>query len=516
MPPAIRSLVACLLLLLSTGTPLAAQDEAPPLAAPKADPWDSLAVGDRVRITLTNGNRFTGEVKKLTAEKVTLHLVSDTGLTEGTMAIPRAQVAKVLVLRKLDAAEAAAAAGERDAARERVFREFADAAAAALERGDSATAIERARSALGLRPGDDDLRHLLAKALVHRSAQLVERNEFDSSIVHAREAADLFPADPECQAAYGCALSCARRYAEALDPLRRALTLDSQASDLYPWLAGAEYWLDDLEEAASTIDRGLKVKPGQAELLALRAKVARELEQASSMAVSGSRYFQIRYKAVDDPTVGNSVLDVCERAHADYAPALGALPSPVRIIIHGEDEYRALVGADWMLGHYSESEHRIHVPVKNFAQHQGDITETIRHELVHAMVDARSSNCPRWLHEGLAQNFSGEVPPARAVEAGQAIGRAVREGKMPRLQELDAAWNANMANHDFTVTFYLSAHSFVRHLMDLKGTEVVGEILRGMESGQSATDAIGSAMGSDFAAVEDGWRESLAGAGGGH
>lgn len=509
------ALFAVPVLAFCAPAPLSAQDDPPSSDSPPvSDPWDALAVGDRVKITLTNGNSFTGDVRRVVADRVTLHIVSESGLSEGTMALPRARVANVLVLRKLDAAEEAAAAGEREAAREKTFREFADAASAALEKGDSATAIERARSALGLRPGDDDLRRLLAQALIHRSARLAEGNDANGAVAHAREAADLFPADPRCQAALGCSLSAARRYGEALDPLRRALTLDSQDAELYPWLAGAEYWLDDLEDAAITIERGLTVAPSSPELLSLRARVTQELQQSASMAMSASRNFQIRFKSVDDPNVGRSVLGICEGAHEEYTPVLGALPSPVRIIVHGEDEYRALVGTGWMLGHFSEAERRIHVPVKNLDQHLADVTETIRHELVHAMVDSRTSNCPRWLHEGLAQNFSGEVAAGRVERARRGLAQAVQEGKMPSLQALEAGWDANMANPDFATMFYLIAHAFVRHLMDRKGLEVVGEILKGMESGQTAESAIGAAMGAGFAEVEEEWHASLSRGGG--
>src|SRR5690606_35507526 len=74
------------------------------------------------------------------------------------------------------------------------------------------------------------------------------------------------------------------------------------------------------------------------------------------------------------------------------------------VIVQALESYRRATGAaEWSGGRYDG---RIHIAVPPSGQADEYVRETFAHEFVHACL-ARKGSWPAWLHEGLAQQFSG-------------------------------------------------------------------------------------------------------------
>ena len=70
---------------------------------------------------------------------------------------------------------------------------------------------------------------------------------------------------------------------------------------------------------------------------------------------------------------------------------------------------------EWVAGVYDG---RVRIPLDDL---YGDthLSDTVRHELVHAFVDRLSTRCPAWLNEGLAQWVEGEDLDRAAKRLGR-------------------------------------------------------------------------------------------------
>jgi hypothetical protein len=114
------------------------------------------------------------------------------------------------------------------------------------------------------------------------------------------------------------------------------------------------------------------------------------------------------------------------------------------------------------------------------------LRRTLRHELVHATVDAEAPSLvlPAWLHEGLAEWFEsrgGGGGGHLTAHGWSALSRAAREGTLPSLAALSAPTLAHLEPRAAGVA-YLYAHGLVDHLARRRGEDalrrLVEEIVR--------------------------------------
>ena len=111
----------------------------------------------------------------------------------------------------------------------------------------------------------------------------------------------------------------------------------------------------------------------------------------------------------------------------------------VAILLSREAYLKTTGAAEWSGGSFDG---RIKVAV-----HEKPIGENTRrilaHEMVHACL-ASTGEWPAWLHEGLAQKYSGEV---RAEAWRQRVHQMAREGTLPRLDRMSQTWSRMSSDH---------------------------------------------------------------------
>jgi len=101
------------------------------------------------------------------------------------------------------------------------------------------------------------------------------------------------------------------------------------------------------------------------------------------------------------------------RARDDLAQTLGVPPPPhVTIRFHATtDDYERATGRAWFTsGAYVDGE--LHLLPLATLRDRALLDRTIRHELVHLLIDAPLASRPAWVREGAAIYFAGGPPPA--------------------------------------------------------------------------------------------------------
>lgn len=481
--------------------------------------WEKMSVNSRIRVNLKNGNKFEGLLVKKEENRLRLKLPSANGLSESTMGIDKGQIVRIKIVREAGAPDSAAEIEEAkgaEASREEEFR-AAMAEAGGSGRGclETPKTIEAARRALSIHPENAKAKELLAEALcrgaedgVGPADSMAEREEI--RIDAGREAVELLPESERCRMVLGIALVSAGRREEAVEHFRRATELSPKSIDAWGRYAATLYDLDRLEAASSAVDRGLQLgDPSTSRLLPLRVLITHELGESAAPPPVASKHFQARLKSLEDPTIAKSILGICEEAHTEYAPLLGELAAPLQIVVHGQEEYHEMMGTWFVLGHYNPNEDRIHVPAMNFGAHEPQLRLTLRHELIHAMVHARTSNCPRWLNEGLAQNLSSERFPFDLAALRARLNELYEAGDLPFLAQMEIDWVAQGVTFESAQMFYAASQDFVAYLLSLRGKEFISTLLKELAGGGRAEQAISKAAGADVAELERVWRANL-------
>jgi hypothetical protein len=134
-----------------------------------------------------------------------------------------------------------------------------------------------------------------------------------------------------------------------------------------------------------------------------------------------------------------------DAAFPRIAQALRASPSdPIAVILYTDKQFRDVTRAPaWSGGLYDG---RIRIPVAGAVRTPALFNEVLVHELTHAMIASLASRgVPTWLHEGLAQYFSG-------VDATAARRRIAKGQSVIRLEDLEGSFE-DFSDADATLAY---------------------------------------------------------------
>jgi len=131
------------------------------------------------------------------------------------------------------------------------------------------------------------------------------------------------------------------------------------------------------------------------------------------------------------------------------------------------------------------------------------IQKTFTHELCHIMVGSvfPDSSPPRWLQEGVAMLFAGEMRPSDQA----ALVRAAAGGSLLPLAEITRRWPTSSRHAHLA---YLQSVDFVAYL-SRQGDGVLAQVIQEMSRGRTLETAVASATGRPLGEIEVSWRKRL-------
>ncbi len=307
-----------------------------------------------------------------------------------------------------------------------------------------------------------------------------------------------FTAEPTLSAArVGYALS---EMALGRDERALPVVLDGLARD--PGSADLNEMLGDLRNREEQVDDALRAwreafRLGASDRLRDKVfKAERELEAGRDYAFSAAPHFNVRYDGKVDAGLAVEITDQLETSYRELADTYRhSPPQPITVLLYPEQQFRDVTQApESVAGLYDG---KIRVPLGGLRRLDDRARRVLVHELTHAVVHSKTrGNCPRWLHEGLAQRSEGRVHTS-----------ADRQGIARLLAGRDAAsWDADGFS-------YPAALSLTRFLESRAGLDGLVEVLERLGEGASTEEALRQVYGEGYRDLCRRWAEG-AGSGG--
>ncbi|MBV6432445.1 MAG: hypothetical protein IANPNBLG_02587 [Bryobacteraceae bacterium] len=263
----------------------------------------------------------------------------------------------------------------------------------------------------------------------------------------------------------------ANQPAEAL----RLLEQDLRRYPVDPYLhavAGmAFYRMDNLEQAMLHWKESIAIEPNPGiEAMIRRAERERTADKGSERMVGNRVVLRYERATVPEP-LAKSMLQVLDDEYTRISFQLGcrANEKVTAVASSRESYFQATQAAEWSGGLYDG---RIHVPVSDSRQVSAETRRTFAHELVHACLH-EIGKWPAWLHEGLAQKYSGQTlaPQYRA-----AIEAMIKTRQAPKLSQLGQNWS-RMSTQNARAAYLLALYA-AEKLVEEKANTGIGNVLR--------------------------------------
>jgi hypothetical protein len=231
--------------------------------------------------------------------------------------------------------------------------------------------------------------------------------------------------DPEARLLKGMARFGLKEYAASARDLAayrqragsRYAYFDKEEKELYVdslnMLMLAYYHSDQLPESLEASDELMRIKYTR-ELAEFQARLRRELRGNSTRLSEASDHFKVIYDGYEHGKVDRKVLSILEDAYREVGREMDHFPSsPVTVVLDTRSQFHDITQSPgWAGGVFKDG--RIRIPVGGLESfNESEVKRVLKHEYVHALIYSITPECPRWVHEGMAEYLSRGPGAAR-------------------------------------------------------------------------------------------------------
>jgi tetratricopeptide (TPR) repeat protein len=332
----------------------------------------------------------------------------------------------------------------------------------------------------------------LAAKMKEANAALSAR-DYDRAELLFFEVFDAEPGASGARVGYALAEMALGRDAMALPVVLDGLVRDPQSADLHEVLGSLRDREERVDDALAAWREAFRLQPTD-RVRDKIMKAERELAAGRDYEFSAAAHFTMRYDGKLDQDLVAKMTDFLEDRFTELTQLYRHAPSqPITVLLYPQQEFHDVtqVGSE-VAGLYDG---KIRVPLGGLTQLTPSACRVLTHELTHAIVQSKSrGNCPRWLHEGLAQIAeSRTVRRADTVKLAKSV-RADNPATWP-----DAAFS------------YPAALSFTRFLEERRGFDMLVSLVGRLGDGDSPNAALSALYGATYAELAAEWANSLGG-----
>ena len=234
----------------------------------------------------------------------------------------------------------------------------------------------------------------------------------------------------------------ANQPAEALAIAEAMLKEQGPEPDLLALAGIAAQRSDQPARAIEFWEQSLTLKKSPA-IERLLAEARREVESDQSSEKLYGMRFLFRYDTREiTPDQARSIVPMLDTEFSRLSQILGCRSEErIVVVVQSVEAFRKTTGsAEWAGGQYDG---RIRVALLDGGRMGDETRRAFAHEIVHACI-ANIGSFPAWLHEGLAQKLSGEVPPP--ADLGM-VKQMARQNQLPSLGRLSGTWSRLSPQH---------------------------------------------------------------------
>lgn len=284
-------------------------------------------------------------------------------------------------------------------------------------------------------------------------------------------------------------------YTPALEYLQRARRAGPQDADVAKLLGWAYYGLNRIEQAVQEWKRALALRP-DADVEQALAKAQREEEAESEYREGETRHFNLRYHGGATPQLARDILRTLERHFSDIEGQLRYTPAePIGVILYTEQAFADITRAPGWVNAVNDG--RIRVPVQGLTAVTGDLSQTLKHELVHSFIHQKTNGrAPVWLHEGVAQYLEG----LRVGGHAQILVSAYDQKVALPLRVMEAQF-LNLPGEVASFA-YLWSLGVVEYIVAANGMGDIERLLERIRTEPSAEAAVRTTLRMDYAQLE--------------
>ncbi len=305
---------------------------------------------------------------------------------------------------------------------------------------------------------------------------------------------DVMKAEPDAagpRVGYAAAEMALGRDAMALPVVLDGLARDPASADLLEVLGVLRDREERVDDALASWREAFLLAPSD-RLRERIVKAERELAAGRDYSYSAAAHFTLRYDGALDQDLVAQLTDFLEDRFRDLTQTYRHSPSQaITVLLYPQQAFHDVtqVGSE-IAGLYDG---KIRVPMGGLKKLDPEAQRVLTHELTHAIVASKTrGNCPRWLHEGLAQ---------------MAEPRTLRRSDVITLRQTVRADSA--ATWPDRAFSYPSALSFTRFLEERRGFDLLVVLLGRLGDGETQNAAFTALYSATFAELAADWAESL-------
>lgn len=314
----------------------------------------------------------------------------------------------------------------------------------------------------------------------------------------------LRPARIELLQALGARYYQDRDFLRARETYLQALDLDPRNFGVLKMLGEIAYYSQKLEEAADYWSEALNLQPGDRELSRLLKQLRREAAVESGLDASVLANFDIRYTSRSDSYHIKEIEDWLMEAYREIGYDFNYYPNrPVVVLLYTPEEFARIRSTPSWVGALYDG--KVRLPVSGDDLSPREIKKILWHEYTHAVINARTgNNCPRWLHEGLAQYQEAKVDPVDLPD----LGRELDRGRLIPLGELDRAFAFDQPVGRVRLA-YAQSYSLVGYLINRYGFWRINALLEELKRGKNWREAFENEFLFPVTDLEEEWQGKI-------
>jgi hypothetical protein len=328
-------------------------------------------------------------------------------------------------------------------------------------------------------------------ALFQEAVAALNRREFEDASAMFLDVIRDAPEVIDARVGYAVSEIALGRDDRALPVVLEGLTLDPSSAELREVLGDLRDREERVEEALWEWKESFSLRPND-RVRDKIMKAEREIQAGRDYEFTATAHFNLRFDGEVDSDLAEDVVDSLETLYRELADEFIHAPmQPITVILYPDQQFRDVTQVDSEIAGLYDG--KIRLPLGGLRSLGRREERVLRHELTHAVVHSKTrGNCPRWLHEGLAQRME----PRRLSSADL---RSVRE-------LLSAGEPSKWENRAFS---YPASLSLTRHLESRRGFRGLIDILEALGQGMDIDAALHDAFGEDYAEVCARWAEEV-------
>lgn len=283
-----------------------------------------------------------------------------------------------------------------------------------------------------------------------------------------------------------------------------AMEIDSSNFVTLRMLGEIAYFSQRLNDAVQYWEKALAIRPSDRSLVDLLQKTKKENIVEGKLDSSSLANFDIRYHGTNSSYNIYDIQGDLLEAYQEIGYDFNSYPvrSIVVLLYTGEEFSQIRDTPNWVGALYDG---KIRLPGKSNQLSAVEIKNILWHEYTHALInDTTGRNCPRWLHEGLAQYQQAKVLPIDQ----RAFYFAVGQGNLIPLSQLDQAFGFNQSAKKARLA-YAQAYSFTDYLIERYGFWKINVILQEMKKGRGWRAVFEDEFLIPVSELEKDWRETI-------